>query len=368
MLPRELEVPLIVGGHGHDRAGAVLHQHVGRYVDRHALAVDRVHRVHPQGHAFLRVGGLAISQRGRRGALHQRPDVLPRAGQLGQAPHGRVLDREHEERHAPQGVGTRREDGDHLPRLLDRERDARALAAPDPVPLHRDDPLGPLREVVHVVEQPLRVIGDLEEPLREVAPLHHHAAPLAGPRDHLLVRQHGLVLRAPVDRRGLAIGQPALEQPQEQPLGPPVVLRIAGGQAARPVERHPHPIERGGLLLDVGVGPRGRGRPALDRRVLGWQPERVPPDGVQHVVSAHPPIASDHVPTAERLDVAHVHVARGIREHVQGVEPRPRVRRVVGGRVETLLPPDPLPPGLDLGRVVSLGHRPQMVTDASLPP
>ena len=27
-LPRELEVALVVGGHGHDRAGAVLHQHV----------------------------------------------------------------------------------------------------------------------------------------------------------------------------------------------------------------------------------------------------------------------------------------------------------------------------------------------------
>ena len=39
---RELEVALVVRGHGHDRAGAVVHQHVVGDPDRDPLAVDRV--------------------------------------------------------------------------------------------------------------------------------------------------------------------------------------------------------------------------------------------------------------------------------------------------------------------------------------
>jgi hypothetical protein len=46
-LLRELVVALVVGGHGHDRAGAVAGQHVVGDPDRDALAVDRVDRVAP---------------------------------------------------------------------------------------------------------------------------------------------------------------------------------------------------------------------------------------------------------------------------------------------------------------------------------
>ncbi len=41
----EREVALVVGGHGHDRAGAVAGQHVVGDEDRDPLAVDRVDRV-----------------------------------------------------------------------------------------------------------------------------------------------------------------------------------------------------------------------------------------------------------------------------------------------------------------------------------
>ena len=40
----ELEVALVVRGHGHDRAGAVAHQHVVGDEDRDALVVRRVDR------------------------------------------------------------------------------------------------------------------------------------------------------------------------------------------------------------------------------------------------------------------------------------------------------------------------------------
>ena len=280
-----------------------------------------------------------------------------RPTQLGQPAHRGVLHGEDEERHAPQRVGPGREDRDLLARLLDREDHACALAAPDPVPLHRDDPLGPVDQLVHVVEQALRVVGDLEEPLRQVAPLDHRPATLARAGDHLLVGQHGLVVGTPVHRRVLAVGQPALEEPREEPLGPPVVLGIARLQASRPVERHAHPLERRRLLLDVDVRPVLRRDPALDGRVLGRQAEGVPADGMQDVVPRHRLVARDRVAAAEGLGVAHVQIAGRVREHVERVEPRPAVLRVLGGQVQALLLPDPLPLRLDLGRVVSSAHR-----------
>ena len=121
-----------------------------------------------------------------------------------------MLGREHEERRAEQRVGPRREDGDVLAELLDPEEDLAALGAADPVALHRQHALGPRLEQRHLVEQPVGVVGDLEDPLLEVARLDLGAAALAVAVDHLLVREHGLVVRAPLDRRGLAVGEPGL--------------------------------------------------------------------------------------------------------------------------------------------------------------
>ena len=41
VLPGEVEVACVVAGHGHDRAGAVAHQHVVGDVDGHVGAVHR---------------------------------------------------------------------------------------------------------------------------------------------------------------------------------------------------------------------------------------------------------------------------------------------------------------------------------------
>ena len=298
----------------------------------------------------------AIHQRGGPGLLAQRRHLIGGAAQLGQALHRRMVDREHEERDAPQRVGARGVDLDLLAGLGDREGHARAFAASDPVALHRDDALGPIDQVVHVVQQPLGVVGDLVEPLRQVAALHHRAAALARALDHLLVRQHRLVVRAPVDRRVLPVGQALGEEPREQPLGPAVVGGVARVEPPGPIERHPHALERGRLLLDVGVGPLLRGNTALDGRVLRGQAERVPTDRMQHVVAAHRLVAGHRVAAAERLGMAHVQVARGVREHVERVEPGPGIVRILGRAVQTLVGPHLLPLRLDLGCVVAPAH------------
>ena len=306
----------------------------------------------PKGIPSRRVRLLAAGQGGRPQGLEHRLDLGLRASGLDELGDQRVLGREHEERDPPQRVGAGREDLDGVAGLGDLERDARALRTPDPVALHRDHAFGPL-ERLHVVEQALRVVGDLEEPLREIPAHDGRAAPLAGAVDHLLVRQDRLVLGAPVGRRVLPVRETAFEQPEEEPLGPPVVLGVAGVEPAGPVERHPQPAERPRLLVDVRVRPLLRVDPALDRGVLRREPERVPPDRMEHVVAAQGREPSHRVPAAERLGMPHVEVARGVGEHVERVEPWPGVRGVLGGPVQALGLPAFDPLRFDLGRVVA---------------
>ena len=147
-----------------------------------------------------------------------------------------MLRRHHEERGAEERVGARREDRVVDAELLAAEGDLGALRAPDPVLLHRDDVRGPV-DRLQVVEQAVGVVGDAEEPLLELAHLHLRAAALAAAVDHLLVRQHRGVLRAPVDRGLLAVGEALLEQAQEDPLRPAVVARLVGAELAVPVDR-----------------------------------------------------------------------------------------------------------------------------------
>ena len=226
---REVEVALVVGGDGHDRAGAVVGEDVVGDVDRDPLAVDRVDRVQAREDARLLDRRRALLGLLRRGVADVRLHLLrldPR-DEL-------VLGREHEERRPEERVRPRREDGDVLAPLLDPEVDLGALGASDPVPLARLDRLGPV-DGVEVVEQRVRVVGDPEEPLLHHARLDERAAALArAVGEHLLVREHGLVVRAPLHRRALAVGEPLLEEAEELPLLPAVVARIVGRDLARP--------------------------------------------------------------------------------------------------------------------------------------
>jgi hypothetical protein len=358
-LAGEVEVALVVGGHRHDRAVAVVGQHVVGGPDRDALAVDRVDGVAAQEDAgLLLVGGQAldVAELGDLGAVGLEGGALLVGDDLvGQ----RGVHGDHEERGAEERVGAGGEDGDRLLAALDLEHHVGALGPADPVALHGQQPLGPVLELVHVVQQALRVVSDLEVPLRQLAPDDLGAAALAPAGHDLLVGQHRLVVGAPVDQAALAVGQAALEEAVEQPLVPVEVLGVAGVEAPRPVEGDGVPLERVGLRLDVAVGPLGGVGVALDRGVLRGQAEGVPADRVQHVVAALEPVARDDVPDREDLAVAHVKVARRVGEHVEHVAPLTGVGGVLARPERVHLLPARQPLGLQRLRVVlTHGGRP----------
>ena len=231
----------------------------------------------------------------------------------------------------------------------------RALGAADPVALGVDDLADPgVLQLVQAVVQLLGVGRGAEVPLGQLALGDLGAAALAGAvGQHLLVGQHGLVLRAPVDRAVLAVGQPLLAELQEQPLGPLVVLGVGRVQPARPVEGQAVLLHRRRLGLDVGVGVGRRVLVVADGRVLGGQAERVPAHRVQHLEAAEAPVARDHVVQREHLGVTHVQVAAGVGEHRQRVLAL-LGRRVVGPEGVELLP-DRQPLVLDRLHVVRRG-------------
>ncbi len=105
----------------------------------------------------------------------------------------------------------------------------------DPILLHDPNPLGPLRQAGEVVEKALGVIRDLEEPLLEIALDDNRSAAFAGTIDDLFVGEDRLILGAPIDRCLLLVGESLLEQLEEQPLVPLVVLGGVRGDLPGPV-------------------------------------------------------------------------------------------------------------------------------------
>jgi hypothetical protein len=216
------------------------------------------------------------------------------------------------------------------------------------------DPLGPVQRL-QVVEQLVGVVGDLEEPLLEVAFLDHVARALTrAVAQHLLVGQHGLAPGAPVDRCLLAVRQPRLQEAQEDPLGPADVLRVVAAHLPPPVVDGTEALDGLLQLGDAGVGERPGVDAGLDGRVLRRQPEGVEPHRTEDGIAVHRPVADDQVPERVVPHVALVSRPTRVGVHAERVERR---ARVVGlDLIRALIPPPGLPLLLYLLDVIGLGH------------
>ena len=163
-----------------------------------------------------------------------------------------------------------------------------------------------------------------------------------------------------VDRAGL-VGQPVVpgvEDLQEDPLRPAVVLGIGSGNRAPVVVAQAQPTQLRAEDLHVGFGGRARVLSGLQRVLLGGQPERVKSHCVQDVRAAHSQVARVDVGAYVTQRVPDVQTGAGrIREHVEHVglrtdrHPVETVSQLATwiGRVEGALAlPTVLPGRLDL--------------------
>ena len=305
------------------------------------------------------------------------------------------------QRDRPVRVGLVVHDGERLaPVALTGEQPVlhmvRATAGADPVPLQPLDPLRPVH-VVQAGQQPLGVRGDAQHPLAQRPAVHRavadRAAALVG---HLLVGQHGAQPRAPVDDLLRQVGQPvrvdgvpllrgaqvapgpavrggpaargelddqvgdragpfglrvvpAVEDAQEDPLGPAVVGRVAGHDLAAVIVGQAQAPQL--AAHDGGVLPDGDGRvlAGVDRVLLGGQPEGVEAERVQHVAAAHALVAAEHVGADVAQWMPHVQPdAAGIGEEVEQVELGPRGGARILGAEGAFSLPALLPAPLDL--------------------
>ena len=331
---REIEVALVVRGHAHDRAGAVLGQHVVRHPDRHAFVRERIDRVGAGEQPLLLHQARALEFRFDREAVGERLDRRARASSKRSSSSrsttgcsGAIA-----KNVAPKSVSTRVV---KTSIFASSPSTPNANCAPSLRPIQLRCIVrvrsGQPVEFVDIVQQAVRVVGDLQEPLREVAALDQVSAAPAPAVDDLLVREHGLVVRAPVDRRFALVGQPVFVQAQEQPLVPAVVLRFAASRfRASSRSSCPSGGSGGCMLAMFDSRPRRRIDAARDRRVFGGQAERVPAHRVQHVVAEHAHHARDRVAERVVLGVADVQIARRIRQHLEHVVLRARI--VVGAR------------------------------------
>ena len=345
-----------MGGHRHDRARPVLHQDVIGYPDRNPRARGRIRGVAAGEHAVL-LFVLAFFERAAGGPPYVVEHLISFRSSLNELRHQRMLGSEREERCAKDGIGARREDRDVDVELVHAEEQLRALRTADPVPLHGEHRFRPFQER-HVVEQLVSVRRVAEEPLLEVLRLDHRATPFAPAVDHLLVRQDGLVVRAPLDRCLFPVRVSGFEKLQEEPLRPPVHLWLVARDLAAPIDRPAHPFHLFADGHDVVRDDLLRMTALADRRVLSIQAERVVAHGTKNVIPPAPVEAAKHVALRVVPHLPHVQRSGRVRQHLQHVVLAKRWVFRIGVRRDerTLVLPDPLPLRLDCLWVVRL-HR-----------
>ena len=355
----EFEVALIVRRAAENGAGAVVHQNKVRHIDRQLpVRIERMQRADAGIEAEL-LGGVDI---GLRGAAM--PALVDEGGELRiflrRRGGKRMIGRHRHELGAKQRIRPR---GENLQlafairrRLrIERETDQQAFRAADPILLHQPDFFRPAVERVERVKELLRIVGDLQEPLRQLALLDNGAGAPAAPVDHLLVGEHGLIDRIPIHLRLPPLDQIGGEKIEKHLLLVLVIGRIAGRDLAAPVERQAHRLElrlHGG---DVFVGPNLRMDLALHGGVFGRHAEGVPAHRMQHRMAHGALHPRHHVAHRVVAHVAHMDAPGRIREHLEHVVFLADV--VVLRGEDAAFVPDFLPAGLRLGGVVAFnGH------------
>jgi hypothetical protein len=158
----------------------------------------------------------------------------------------------------------------------------------------------------------------------------------------------------PVDLGFLAGDEALTQEIEEQFLLLGIVLDIAGGELATPVDTQPDRLQLLAHRGDVGVGPALGVDLVLHGGVLGRQAEGIPAHRMQHVATHRTHIARQYVAHGIVAHVAHVDAPRGVGEHLEHVVGLAAI--VVFDLEGLVVLPGLLPAWLFDTRIVALGR------------
>ncbi len=212
---------------------------------------------------------------------------------------------------------------------------------PNPVSLHQPHLVRPALQPVERSQQIVSIFGDFQEPLVQLALLNERAGAPAPSVDHLLIRQHRMLNRVPVDLAFLAVNQPLIEKVDKQPLLLLIIFRVAGRQLAAPVERQPHFLELLAHRRDLSVSRLFRMDAFLQGGVFRGQAERIPAHRMHHIIALGAHVAGDHVAHRIIAHVADMDASRRIWEHFKNIVFRTRF--VLLGAVDVSVFPNRAP-------------------------
>ena len=317
-LLRELEVTVVVGRDAHDGAGTVICQYIIGKPDRDLLLIQGIDGVGSGKDArFLLI--LQTVYIGLHGGV---VDIFVYSFPgLGRCQRGcqLMLRRKHHEGRAVQSIRPGGIDRDLLFSSLDGELHLCAVGFSDPVGLHFLYFFRPVK-LVQIIQQPVRVFGDLQHPLTEVFLGHRSAAAFAAAVHDLLVGETGLAGGTPVDGEFLLIGKPFPEHLHEDPLGPFIEIRIRGIDFHIPVVDRRDVVDLFLDILNVLRGGDSGMNAHLDRVILCRKTECVPAHGMDQIVALKHFVTAPDIRDHIASPVPHMESVSGwIWKHVQTI-------------------------------------------------
>ena len=336
-----------MSGHSHDGARPVAHHDVVRDPDRDLLVVDGIN-----GEGAGRNPRLALVEFA---PLHFRlggADLLVVRDRFplivgGDLVHEGMLGSQNHVGRPEEGVGSGGEDLDDAVVIVRQGEDhPRPFGPPDPVSLEQFDSLGPV-EVVQLVNEALGILRNAEHPLLEGTAFNR--VPLLFPLGHFFIGQDRAQAGTPVDGGLRHVGQADLvdlipgpapglqfrDRPgllfclvevavvdlQEDPLGPPHVIRIGGIDLAVPVIAEAQHPELTAKVVDVVLRVDPRMLAGLAGMFFGRQSEGIPAHRMENIESLLALVAGDNVRGGVAFGVADVQPGPArVGKHVEGIE------------------------------------------------
>ena len=316
----EFKVTLIVAGNTHYGTGTIIDEDVVGNPDRYFCLIDRIDGIGTGKHAnFFGIIGRTFN-------IALVAHFFNESAQFGFVGlafddpfHKGMFRSQDDEAGTEDRIDTGREQFYPFADFRDIKEEVCPFAAADPVALHGLDPFRPARQFVQIVEETVCIIGNLEEPLFQVFLDDRIVTAPAYAAFSLFVGKDGMAVFAPVDLGFLAVCQAAFVHQFEHPLRPFIIFFMAGGNFPVPVIGQAQ-----GFLLPfhigyIVIGPLCRRDIMLDSRIFCRHAECIESHGMNDVVADHSSIAGNDVADSVVADMAHMQIARRIREHFQYV-------------------------------------------------